>query len=144
MLDRIHSCNAVSVHVRRGDYVSVAETRERHGTCSLDYYQAGFEHIAARIADPVIFVFSDDPAWVQANLKFPSPTIYVTHNVGKQNYEDLRLMSACRHFIIANSTFSWWGAWLGEGAGKIVIAPKRWGNKPDEMDDPVPEVWVRL
>jgi hypothetical protein len=143
ILDCIRSRNAVSVHVRRGDYVSIPETNERHGTCGLDYYHSAFEHIAEREADPVVYVFSDDPAWVQEHLKLPCPTVYVTHNVGKRNYEDLRLMAACRHFIIANSTFSWWGAWLGQGDGKIVVAPKRWGNKLDEMDDPVPENWIR-
>lgn len=144
MLEVIQSSNAICLHVRRGDYISVPETAVRHGLCSLDYYHAAFDYIAKRVADPVIFVFSDDPAWVQEHLKFPRPTFYVTHNVGRQNYEDLRLMSACKHFIIANSTFSWWGAWLGEEEHKIVIAPKRWGNNLEEMDDPVPDDWVRL
>ncbi|HEX4085242.1 MAG TPA: alpha-1,2-fucosyltransferase [Chthoniobacteraceae bacterium] len=144
MLEKIEACDAICVHVRRGDYVSVLETNERHGVCSLDYYKAAFDYIAARVANPKVFVFSDDPGWVQECLKFPAPTHYVTHNVGRQNYEDLRLMRACRHFIIANSTFSWWGAWLAGGAEKIVVAPKRWGNKLDEMDDPVPDDWVRL
>jgi len=144
MLDRIGSCNAVCLHVRRGDYVSVRETSQRHGTCGLDYYRAALEYIASRTADPVVFVFSDDPAWVRENLRLPRPTVYVTHNVGKRNHEDLRLMSACRHFIIANSSFSWWGAWLAEAEDKMVIAPKRWNIATAGMDDPAPSHWVRL
>jgi len=143
MLEAIGAANAVCVHVRRGDYVSVSDTNKRHGLCSIDYYQTAYKTLADRIPDLKIFVFSDDPAWVQENLHFPCPTVYVTHNVGRQNSQDLRLMAACKHFIIANSTFSWWGAWLAPHAEKIVVAPRTWSHDP-KIDDPVPDHWVRL
>jgi len=143
MLDKIGGANSVCVHVRRGDYVSVADTNKRHGLCSIEYYQSAFEYLLERVSDPVLFVFSDDPAWVQENLRFPRPTYYVTHNVGRQNCQDLRLMAACKHFIIANSTFSWWGAWLSQHLQKIVVAPRTWTLDPG-IDDPVPDHWIRM
>jgi len=143
MLARITDCNVISVHVRRGDYISVPEHARRYGQCSFDYYQTAFEFLRSRVNDPTVFVFSDDPEWSKENLKFPCPTIFVSHNTGNRNHEDLRLMSACRHFIVANSTFSWWGAWLGRTEGKIVVAPKRWTIDPT-LSDPVPDHWTRL
>ena len=144
MLDKIASQNAIGVHVRRGDYVSVPETSQRHGLCGLDYYQRAFQYLTDHVSNPAVFIFSDDPAWVRENLCFPCPTTFVTHNVGNKNYLDLQLMAACRHFIIANSTFSWWGAWLSAADGKIVVAPKRWTVDPKGTDDPVLSHWVRL
>jgi len=143
--DRISESPAVSVHVRRGDYVSNDETHRYHGTCGPEYY-AGAE---ARVIDEVgrvqLFVFSDDPDWAEENLPFRSPTTVLRHNGPKQDYEDLRLMTLCRHHIIANSTFSWWGAWLCRDPGKIVIAPKNWFNEANhDTSDLIPEGWIRL
>ena len=144
MLDEIKSSEAICVHVRRGDYVSIPETNRRHGLCTLDYYNRSLKYISERTANPVVFIFSDDPDWVKENLRPAQKTFYVTHNFGRQNYQDLRLMSACRHFIIANSTFSWWGAWLSDHPEKIVIAPQSWTADSSRMDDPIPERWIRL
>jgi hypothetical protein len=143
MLERIGNCNAISVHVRRGDYISVPEHAQRYGQCSVGYYQAAVDYLRLRMSEPTVFVFSDDPDWAKENLKFAFPTVYVSHNTGNRNHEDLRLMSACRHFVIANSTFSWWGAWLGKANGKIVIAPRRWTIDPT-LSNPVPDHWTRL
>jgi Glycosyl transferase family 11 len=145
MLSCIDSSNAVCVHIRRGDYVSTASGRERHGVCSMDYYCSALDHIRQRTVDPVFFIFSDDPEWVVSDFpKIESATI-VSHNVGRNDIEDMRLMMRCRHFIIANSTFSWWAAWLSRHPGKIVIAPKVWYASPTLSDaDLVPENWVRL
>jgi len=91
-----------------------------------------------------MYVFSDDPDWVRENLKFDAPTTYVVHNVGRRNYQDLPLMAACRHFIIANSTFSWWGAWLSRHTEKIVVAPRAWSKDTNGIGNPTLEEWVRL
>jgi hypothetical protein len=144
-LARIRACDAsVCVHVRRGDYVTVADTSRRFGVCSLDYYRDALAWVAARVTRVTAFVFSDDPVWARENLQLPCEIVYVTHNVGRRNHEDLRLMSACKHFIIANSTFSWWGAWLAENPDKIVVAPRQWRVDPNGIGDPVPDHWVRL
>jgi hypothetical protein len=90
-------------------------------------------------------VFSDDPDWVADNLRFQYPTHVVRHNNADTNYEDLRLMSACRHHITANSSFSWWGAWLDPRQDSVVVAPQQW-FRTDKLDarDLVPSRWVRI
>lgn len=144
MLADIENSNAVCIHVRRGDYVTIADTSKRFGVCSLQYYQDAFSYLCSRLENPTAFVFSDDPEWVRENLHPPFKTVYVRHNVGMKNYEDLRLMAACKHFVVANSTFSWWGAWLAANPDKIVIAPKKWSIDANGIDDPVPGSWLRL
>ncbi len=137
---------SVSLHVRRGDYVADAATNATHGTCSVDYYSQAAELIATKTkTEPVIFCFSDDPEWVAAEIKLPFPMRVVGHNDASHNYEDLRLMNACRHHVIANSSFSWWGAWLNPSPDKIVVAPNRWFAHPG-MNNPdiIPDGWVRI
>ncbi len=137
---------SVSLHLRRGDYVSSAKGSQVHGGCTPVYYANAVEHVAAKLGcAPVLHVFSDDPAWARNNLTFPFETHYCAHNDGSRNYEDLRLMGACKHHIIANSTFSWWGAWLNPDPDKIVVAPRQWFADP-RMHNPdiVPEGWVRI
>lgn len=144
-LARIASCSSVSVHVRRGDYVSDPAVLAMHGTCSLDYYVRACEHLAKRVADPVYFVFTDDPEWARSHLSLPGETAFVDHNGPDAGPEDLRLMSRCQHHIIANSTFSWWGAWLDPRPDKLVIAPRRWfQDDRRQTRDVVPDGWVRL
>ena len=94
--------------------------------CSLEYYQNAIEEVVSKVENPTFFVFSDDIAWAEQNLKIAYPIIFVGHNDADKNYEDLRLMSECQHNIIANSSFSWWGAWLNQNPSKIVIAPQSW------------------
>jgi len=142
---KIADCQAVSMHVRRGDYVNNEITHRVHGVCGLDYYARAVEYIASRINRPVFFIFSDDPAWVRENIKLDHPVQIVDHNDPEHGYEDLRLMSLCCHHIIANSSFSWWGAWLNPRQDKIVIAPKRWFNDYHaDTSDLCPVSWVRL
>jgi hypothetical protein len=142
---QITGVTAVSLHVRRGDYVSDASANQFHGTSPLVYYNAAVDHIASKIKDPHFFVFSDDPAWCKENLKTDYPTTYIEHNTGAKSFEDMRLMSQCQHHIIANSSFSWWGAWLNPSKDKIVIAPKKWFNDKDvDTSDLIPAEWTRL
>ena len=143
--EAIRSVEAVSVHVRRADYVTDNLTLQKHGTCSTDYYRAAIGELTANVRAPHFFVFSDDPGWAQANLAFEDPVTFVTHNKADRNYEDLRLMTLCQHHIIANSSFSWWGAWLGTNPKRIVIAPRRWLND-DTVDtsELFPDNWRRI
>jgi len=141
---QIARVNAVSLHVRRGDYVSNPKTNATHGLCSLDYYWAAIQHMAERIEYPHFFIFSDDMAWVKDQLKMDFPCEYVEHNQGDESYNDMRLMSLCQHHIIANSSFSWWGAWLNPNPDKFVVAPKKWFTNGNNVEDLFPQGWVTL
>lgn len=146
VLEEIQNCQAVSVHVRRGDYVSNPKARAYHGLCGPEYYQAAARFIAGKLAcDPVFYIFSDEPDWARAHLELPFETRIPGHNDSEHNYEDMRLMAACRHHIIANSSFSWWGAWLNPSPDKIVIAPAQWvANAASENPHITPESWLRM
>ena len=145
LADIIATKQAVSVHIRRADYVTNEKTKQVHGLCSLDYYSVCMDRIAGMIEEPHFFVFSDDPEWARQNLKHACPITVVDQNGADKNYEDLRLMSQCRHHIIANSSFSWWGAWLNARDGKIVFAPKVWYAKANEyLKDVTPAEWIRI
>jgi len=141
----IKSVNGVSLHIRRTDYVTDANVSQFHGTCDLSYYERAVKIIAREVLSPHFFVFSDDIAWAKKNLRLKYPTEFISHNDSTKDFEDLRLMSECDHHIIANSTFSWWGAWLNKKDDKIVIAPDRWFN--DERvntKDLIPNKWIRV
>lgn len=136
---------AVSLHVRRGDYVSNPHTAQYHGACTLDYYRSAVEWMSRQIASPHFFVFSDDPAWVQANLDIPHATTLVQVNDADHGIFDLTLMKSCGHHIIANSSFSWWSAWLNPSPDKIVIAPQQWFRESaNDTRDLLPSAWIRL
>lgn len=143
LLEKIGRENAVAVHVRRGDYVSNSDANSFHGTCSLEYYDEAIRRMGESIENPSFYVFSDDSEWVKKFISANGhPVTYIDHNTGAKNYEDLRLMSACKHHIIANSSFSWWGAWLAEWEGQKVIAPDPWFQK--SLTDIVPKRWSKL
>ena len=144
MASKILACNAVSIHVRRGDYVQNPNTLSTHGICSLDYYNLAIRHISKCIENPIFFVFSDDMAWVRKNFKIEFPYHHIDHNLGAESYNDMRLMSMCKHHIIANSSFSWWGAWLNPCLDKVVVAPDRWFVNATNTNDLIPNDWVRL
>jgi hypothetical protein len=136
--------NAVSLHVRRGDALW-AVNQKLYNLPSEDYYRKAVAHIADKINSPVFFVFSDDIEWCKANIKTGYETHFMDFNDDSKNYEDMRLMSACKHHITANSTFSWWGAWLNSSAGKIVVTPEKWFLVKKYNDYPiVPHGWVRI
>ncbi|ANE50055.1 alpha-1,2-fucosyltransferase [Flavisolibacter tropicus] len=134
---------SVALHIRRGDYKD-EETLRYHGILPFDYYQRAITLIKQKLSNPQFFIFSDDGAWVKENLQLDSVTI-VSGTYSKTHFEDLYLMSQCKHNIIANSSFSWWGARLNENPDKIVIAPKQWFNEgPKDTQDLCPSNWIRL
>lgn len=132
LLAEIQGCEAVCVHVRRGDYLDPYWSMLN--VCTFDYYRDAMRAVAARVKSPVFYVFSnthEDIQWIRENYAFEYPVRYVDLN--NPDYEELRLMRACRHFVIANSTFSWWAAFLSDSPEKQVYAPARWiQNEPPE------------
>ena len=141
---QIESTEAVRIHIRRADYVSNPVANKFHGTCSLDYYNNAVDMIRGKMDNPHFFIFSDDPEWARDNLKIPCPTTLV-NRVEHRDFEDLILMSTCKNHIIANSSFSWWAAWLNPRKDKQVIAPSRWfqGAKYDTKDM-LPKSWITI
>lgn len=141
----ISGCAAISIHIRRADYVADATANKAHGTCPIEYYAKAVELLKEKVDNPHFFVFSDDHEWVKENIKINYPTVYVDHNNAETNYQDLRLMASCKHNIIANSSFSWWGAWLNANPNKIIIAPKKWFADTGRNDsDLIPSKWTRI
>lgn len=135
------SCS-VSLHIRRGDYIQNSSANLHLRPCPLSYYQEATAYLNSIVNSPYFFVFSDDIAWAKINLKLPYPTHFVE---GHTPYEDLILMSQCHHHIIANSTFSWWGAWIGQFEKKMVIAPRKWFNSNHLIvKDLLPPDWINI
>ena len=142
-LDEILSTRSVALHIRRGDYVSNASAAQFHGLCDMAYYVAAIEVLKARFSDIQVFVFSDDPNWARVNLKLNAPMHYVDTNPSDQGHIDLELMRQCRHHVIANSSFSWWGAWLCSSHDQVVYAPSRWfADLNVDTSDVIPSRWI--
>lgn len=138
---KINSTNSVSLHVRRGDYVESAHTNSVHGTCSIEYYKNAVKNIRQKIESPVFYIFSDDISWCKENFGFVKDAHFIADTVTA--IDDLSLMRACQHNIIANSTFSWWGAWLGNDG--VVVAPEKWfADSSRATDSLLPAGWVRI
>jgi hypothetical protein len=143
-LVKIQNSNSVSIHVRRGDYASDPETRKIHGLCPMDYYKRAITHIKQKVQNPIFYLFSDDPEWAKEHLKLKDADL-IDFNGIKKAHLDMWLMAGCKHNIIANSTFSWWGAWLNRNDDKIVIAPEKWFADPSRNStDIIPNTWLRL
>ena len=126
IIEQIRKKNSVSIHVRRGDYVTSKKTNRYHGVCTIAYYKKAVSLINKLVKKPWFVVFSDDPNWCKKHLPVPKNSLFVSHNTKTNSFEDMRLMSLCKHNIIANSSFSWWGAWLNANKNKIIIAPQKW------------------
>ena len=143
---KIQETNAVSLHVRRTDYVTHKISNEFHGVCPPEYYENAIKYIAERVSSPHFFIFSDDYDWIVENFKSLQYPFTCIKNGPDKNFEDLMLMSQCKHHIIANSTFSWWGAWLNSKKDKIVIGPKQWFKNAPKANtiDLFPAGWVKL
>lgn len=145
LIREISELPAVSLHVRRGDYVSNPKAAQVHGTCGVEYYARAIDYIAARVSNIHLFIFSDDLEWAVRNLPLESwPYTCVGNNTGQESWRDMHLMSLCRHNITANSSFSWWGAWLNSNPEKIVVAPSRWFASRHDASDVIPSTWIRL
>ncbi|MBA2611420.1 MAG: alpha-1,2-fucosyltransferase [Bacteroidetes bacterium] len=143
---KIREVNSVSLHVRRGDFVSLKSANHFHGHLDIDYYKLAFEKINTKIKDATYFIFSDDMDWCKANFDFIPSKKFVDGEMNNiSTHEELILMSHCRHNIIANSSFSWWGAWLNQNSDKIVIAPKNWfADKTINTNDLIPGNWIKI
>ena len=145
ILQNIKETNSISVHIRRGDYVEDKVTNAYHGVCSLDYYFEAINLLESRNDNLTLFFFSDDIEWVKksfGNLK--QQIFFVNCNLDK-SWVDMFLMSNCNHNIIANSSFSWWGAWLNTNPKKIVIAPEKWfNNNAIDTSTLLPTEWIKM
>jgi hypothetical protein len=136
--------NTISLHVRRGDYAHNAATQAFHGLCSPQYYAAAASLLAAKLSAPRFLVFSDEPEWARENLQLGWPARVVEHAPGSSPHQEMWLMSRCAHHVIANSSFSWWGAWLRPAPGKTVVAPRQWFRDPShDGPDRLPASWLR-
>jgi len=147
--DAIAETHSVCLHFRRLHGISSGQVDIHgvniHGSASLDYYYRCIERLVQTVEDPSFFVFSDDPGWVRDHLKLPYPMMVIANNGPDEDYEDLRLMSLCKHHIIANSTFSWWAAWLNPHKDKMVFAPESWFNEIEHnTKDLIPESWMKI
>jgi hypothetical protein len=143
LLKEIRRSTSICLHVRRGDYVSNPNTKAIYEILNPSYYRAALRLL--KIKGATAYVFSDDPSWARQHLKLGLQTRFVDHNPPEKPEEDLRLMSACRHFVIANSSLSWWAAWLGIHRNKRVIAPARWfAGANHDTRDLLPQEWEKL
>ncbi|KAE9631077.1 alpha-1,2-fucosyltransferase [Parasedimentitalea maritima] len=142
MAERIAGSNAISLHVRRGDYLTFAA----HVLCDQAYYEAALARVLKGLSDnPTVYVFSDDPQWAKDNLPLPVEKVVVDFNGSETDFEDMRLMSLCQHNIIGNSSFSWWAAWLNQNPDKRIAAPASWFGDP-KLNNPdiLPEGWLEI
>lgn len=129
---------SVCIHVRRGDYIA----NDSHVVLATDYYRRAVRRMTSALHDPVFYVFSDDIPWCRRHLGFLGEAIFVDHNGPDYDYEDLRLISLCKHHVVANSSFSWWGAWLAQHPGQVVIAPEKWYQDSNRTTrDLIPKRW---
>ncbi|MBK5720418.1 alpha-1,2-fucosyltransferase [Dysgonomonas sp. Marseille-P4677] len=146
--EQIAQSESIAIHIRRGDYITDKGASLNFVTCGKEYYQKAIAYIARKIQNPIFYVFSEDMDWVRKNLNFESyQVLFIDWNRDKESYLDMQLMSRCKHNIIANSSFSWWAAWLNRNSQKIVIAPEKWFQEDFKnlfLDDFYPNGWVKI
>ena len=141
----IQAANSVSIHIRRGDYVSNPKALKFHGICDWPYYDQAIEIMKERLDNPTFYIFSDDPVLAKSQYPNESQFKVIDINTGADSFRDMELMAQCKHHIIANSSFSWWGAWLGQHARQIVIAPKVWfAGSSEAVCDIYQPNWQRI
>ena len=145
--EMIEKSKSLSLHIRRGDYLSNTEALKTHGICNIDYFNRAVNYlIKTEEVDnkTKFFIFSDDINWCRENISFTNEMIFVVGD-NQAPEKDMYLMSLCDNNIISNSTFSWWGAWLNKNKDKVVIAPKVWFVS-DKLDyfDIIPDLWIKL
>lgn len=139
---KIRGCESVAVHVRRGDYISNPTYKKIYSICDHQYYKNAFQFMESRVVKPKFFVFTDDVGWVSSQDIFRGATVCTASEDGSWN--DMYLMSICKHNIIANSSFSWWGAWLNNNPNKIVVCPSTWFIDGTEAPNLIPSSWVSI
>ena len=136
------AAQSVAIHIRRGDFVTTC--KDWNGLCDINYYQRGLQEIKNKYSNIKLYFFSDDIEWARENLKFSSPMVFVSRPT-LNSVEELLLMSLCKHQVIANSTFSWWAAWLNQNGQKIVVAPVRWLLVADiDTSGLLPTDWIKI
>lgn len=142
LIEKIVNSDSVSIHIRRGDYLNERWKYILGVIQGTIYYDNAVNYISGKVKNPTYFIFSDDINWARDNLKLDNCR-FVDHNKARDSYVDMYLMSICKHNIIANSTFSWWAAWINSNKGKIVVIPEQWvvGKKCEGM---YPQGWVRI
>lgn len=140
--ERIRNSCAVSVHIRRGDYLQYSYLQS---ICTLEYYRRAMDYFREILPEKAEFyIFTNDFPWAEEHFG-EKDCHFVKGNTGRNSFRDMQLMSLCRHHVVANSSFSWWGAWLNQNPDKIVVAPERWiNNAADEKTDIIPESWIRI
>ena len=144
LLNNIENNNSVSIHIRRGDYLNKNNFDKFANICNEKYYLNAINYIEKNIENPKYFVFSDDIEYCKYLFKEINNIFYVQNNKGKDSYWDMFLMSKCKHNIIANSSFSWWGAFLNSNNNKIVLAPNKWFNFDDISQNILPKEWIKI
>lgn len=143
LMKKLRNVEAASCHLRRGDYL----LNPVYGVCNSTYYENAIAELNRTVKPNLYCIFSDDIEWCRENLEDligkDKEVIYVDWNKGRESYRDMQLMSLCHYNIIANSSFSWWGAWLNNHDDKVVLAPEKWMNKPI-VNDPICDSWKRI
>jgi hypothetical protein len=139
----IKNSNSLSIHVRRGDFLNHPLYKD---ICTLQYYEEAIKRVCSMTQIDHFVIFSNDIAWCQKNLSAllkNKKTTYIDWNTGAQSFNDIHLMSLCKHNIVANSSFSWWGAWLNQNPNKIVVSPHVWDNS-NSASSPICKDWIRI
>jgi hypothetical protein len=144
LVRHINMCNSVSIHIRRGDYLNKENIGMFGNVCTKEYFRKAIESIMLKVSNPHFFIFSNDFEWVMENIEIDnSICTYVNYNNGESSWKDMYLMSLCKHNIISNSTFSWWGAWLNKNENKIIISPSRFLNN-DVVSAVYSKDWIKI
>jgi len=148
LLKHIKDSSTLAIHIRRGDYVQDKSIQQYHGNLTTEYYLKAISTVVSKISGLTLIFFSDDNQWVKKEFQnLDHQKMFVDYNTGANSWKDMFLMSCCNHQIIANSSFSWWAAWLNENPDKMVIAPKKWFEKSEKdmnTKDLIPPQWIRI
>lgn len=142
--NEIANSNSIAVHIRRGDYISDPDAKEFQGALGLNYYTNAINYFSNKIPDAHFYFFSDDIDYVKNQFKSNAKYHFVNCSKSLNDFQEMCLMRLCKHFIIANSSFSWWAAWLGDYQSKVIVAPKVWFASQPSFDRICPENWIRM
>lgn len=143
IIDKIKNENAVFIGIRRGDYIESQKAKKHYDIFDKDYYIKAINYIKEHVKNPIFYIFSNDIDWVKTSMSFDGEVVYRNKEDQTSDVEELFIMAACKHAIIANSTYYWWGAWLIENQKKIIVAPKQWFADSVKIDI-VPDTWIKM